>query len=91
VPFSPSQVRIVCPILKMDNNLHPKSCEKRKFRVAKFPNRTTKLIHQMWDEMVIVIIIKKENKMVIIFKTIQTDVEGSIVIRVPKKQKRRQQ
>jgi hypothetical protein len=40
----------------------------------------------MWDEMVTVIIIKKENKMVTTFEAIQIDVEGSLVIKAPKKQ-----
>jgi hypothetical protein len=40
----------------------------------------------MWDEMVTVIIIKKENRMVTTFEAIQIDVEGSLVIRAPKKQ-----
>jgi hypothetical protein len=74
----------------MDDSLHPKSCERGKFRVAKFPNRTSKLIHQMWDEMVTVIVIKKENRMVITFEATQTVVESSSFIITPKKQKRRQ-
>ncbi len=45
VPFFPLQVKIICLILKMDNNLHSKSYEKGKFRVAKFPNKITKLTH----------------------------------------------
>jgi hypothetical protein len=57
MPFSPSQAGIVCPILKMDDSLHSKNYERGKFRVAKFLNRTTKLIHQMWDE------IKHQNLM----------------------------
>jgi hypothetical protein len=36
--------------------------------------------------MVTVIIIKKENRMVTTFEAIQIDVEGSLVIRAPKKQ-----
>jgi hypothetical protein len=36
--------------------------------------------------MVIMIVIKKENRMVIIFKTTQTNVEGSLVIKAPKKE-----
>jgi hypothetical protein len=71
----------------MDDSVHLKSCERKKFRVAKFLNRTTKLIHQMWDKMVIVIVIKKEKKMVTTFEVAQTDVEGSSVIWAPKKQK----
>jgi hypothetical protein len=59
------------------------------FKVAKFPNTTSRLIHQMWDEMVTMIIIKKDNRMVIISKAVQIDIEGSSVIRAPKKQKRR--
>jgi hypothetical protein len=39
----------------------------------------------MWDEMATMIVIKKDNKMVTTFETIQTNVEGSLVIRVPKK------
>jgi hypothetical protein len=71
----------------MDNSLHPKSCEKRKFKVAKFLNRIAKLIHQMWDKLVIMIVIKKDNKMVTTSTATQTNVEGSSVIRAPKKQK----
>jgi hypothetical protein len=85
MPFSPSQARIICPILKMDDSLHSKSCERRKFRVTIFLNRTTKLIHQMWDEMVIMIVSEKDNRLVTTFETVQTNVEGSLVIRVPKK------
>jgi hypothetical protein len=72
----------------MDDNLHPKSFKRGRVRVAKFLNRTTRLIHQMWDEMVTVIVIKKDNRMVTIFETTQTNVEGSLVIRVPKKKKK---
>ncbi len=61
----------------MDNNLHPKSCERGRFRVTKFLNRTTRPIHQMWDEMVTVIVIDKDNRMVTTFETTQTNVEGS--------------
>jgi hypothetical protein len=85
VPFSMSQVGVVYEISKMDDNLHPKSCERGRFKVAKFPNRTTRLIHQMWDEMVIVIIIEKDNKMATTFEAVETDVEGSSMIRAPKK------
>jgi hypothetical protein len=91
MPFSLLQAKIICPISKTDDNLHPKSCEKGKFKVAKFSNRITKLIHQMWDEMVTMIIIEKENRMVITFEVAQIDVEGSSAIRVPKKKKRKQQ
>jgi hypothetical protein len=45
----------------------------------------------MWDKMVTVIIIKKDNRMVTTFKVVQTNVEGSSVIRAPKKQKKKQQ
>ncbi len=68
--------------------MHLKSCERGKFEVTKFMNKTTKLIHQIWDEMVIMIVIKKENIMVITFKVAQTTVEGSLMIGVPKKQKK---
>jgi hypothetical protein len=88
MPFSMLQVRIIYPILKMDDNLHSKSCERRKFKVANFPNRTTKLIHQMWDEMVIMIVIEKDNRMVITFEIVQNNVEGSLMIRAPKKKKK---
>ncbi len=54
----------------------------------KFPNKTSRLIHQMWDEMVTMIVIKKDNIMEIISKMAQTNVEGSYVITVPKKQKK---
>jgi hypothetical protein len=88
VPFPLLQAEIIYPILKMDNNHYPKSCERNKFKVAKFPNRTTKLIHQMWDEMVTMIVIEKDNKMVIISKAVKIDVEGSSVIKSPKKNKK---
>jgi hypothetical protein len=39
----------------------------------------------MWDEMVNMIVIEKDNRLVTTFETIQTNVEGSLVIRVPKK------
>ncbi len=42
----------------------------------------------MWDEMVTMIVIKKDNKMEIIFEATQTNVKGSYVIKVPKKQKK---
>ncbi len=71
----------------MDKSPHLKSYERGKFKVANFPNMLAKLIHQIWDEMVIVIIIKKDNRMVTTSKTVQTDVEGSSIIRAPKKQK----
>jgi hypothetical protein len=72
----------------MDDNLHSKNCKRGRFTVAKFPNRTTRLIHQMWDEMVIVIVIKKDNKMVTTCKVAQTEIEGFLVIKAPKKQKK---
>jgi len=61
---------------------------KRKFKVTNFLNRIVKLIHQMWDEMVIVIIIEKDNRMVTTFEVVQIDVEGSSVIKAPKKKKK---
>jgi len=72
----------------MDNNLHLKSCERQRFRVAKFLNRTTRLIHQIGDKMVIMIVIDKDNKMVTTFEMTQTNVEGSAMIRAPKKQRK---
>jgi hypothetical protein len=89
VPFFTSQTRIVYKISKMDDNLHSERCEKGRFKVAKFPNRTSRLIHQMWDEMVIMIVIKKDNKMATTFKVMQTDVEGFSLINTPKKKKKR--
>jgi hypothetical protein len=86
--FSTSQVGILYKISKMDDSLHPKSCEKGRFKVAKFPNRTTRLIHQMWDEMVIVIIIQKDYIMATTFKVTQIDIEGFSTIWVPKKPKK---
>jgi hypothetical protein len=77
--------KIMCTISKMDDNLDLKSYERGNFKVAKFLNRTTKLIHQMWDEMVIVIVIEKDNRMVTTSKAVQTNVEGSLVIWAPKK------
>jgi hypothetical protein len=72
----------------MDDSLHPKSSKRGKFRVMKFPIKTLRLIHQMWDEMVTMIVIKKDNRMEIIFEATQTNVKGSYVIKVPKKQKK---
>jgi len=89
MPFSTSQAKIVCAISKMDNNLHPKSCEKGRFKATKFPNMILRLIHQMWDKMVNMIIINKENKIVTTFEGAQTNVESSLVIKASKKQKRR--
>jgi len=85
VPLFTSQVRIVYVISKMDNNLHLKSYETKRFRVTKFLNMTRRLIHQMWDEMVTMIVLKKDNRMVTTFKGAQTNVEGSSIIRAPKK------
>jgi soluble cytochrome b562 len=42
----------------------------------------------MWDEMVIVIVIKKDDKMATTFKVAQIDVEGSSMIKALKKQKK---
>jgi hypothetical protein len=88
VPFSTSQVGIILEISKVDNSLHLKSCKKGKFRVTKIPNRIARLIHQMWDKMVTMIVIKKDNKMATTSKAIQTNVKGSSMIRAPKKQKK---
>ncbi len=89
MPFFTSQSGIVYVISKMDDSLHPKSYERGRFSIAKFPNRITMLIHQMWDEMVTMIVIKKDNIMVTTFEGAQIDVEGSLVIRASKTQKRR--
>jgi hypothetical protein len=45
----------------------------------------------MWDKMVTMIVIKKDNRVASTSKVVQTNVEGSLVIRAPKKQKRRPQ
>jgi hypothetical protein len=71
----------------MDNSLHPKSFEKGRFRVVKLFNRKTKLIHQMWDEMVTMMIIKKDNKMVTISKVVQIDVDSPSMNRAPNNKK----
>jgi soluble cytochrome b562 len=42
----------------------------------------------MWDEMVIVLVIKKDDKMATTFKVAQIDVEGSSMIKALKKQKK---
>jgi hypothetical protein len=44
----------------------------------------------MWDEMVTMIVVEKDDKLMTTFVGAQTDVEGSIVIKAPKKQKKRQ-
>jgi len=88
IPFSPSQARIICPISKMDDSVHLKNCEKGKFKVAKFLNRTSKLVHQMWDEMVSMIVIKKDDKIVTTFEATQIDVDNSYMIKAPKKKKK---
>jgi len=61
----------------MDDSVHLKNCEKGKFKVAKFLNRTSKLVHQMWDEMVSMIVIKKDDKIVTTFEATQIDVDNS--------------
>jgi hypothetical protein len=63
-----SQVGIICEISKMDDNFHLKSCERKMFKVIKFLNRIARLIHQMWDEMMIVIVVEKDNKMATTFE-----------------------
>jgi hypothetical protein len=88
IPFSPSQAGIICPISKMDDSVHLKNCEKGKFKVAKFLNRTSKLVHQMWDEMVSMIVIKKDDKIVTTFEATQIDVDNSYMIKAPKKKKK---
>ncbi len=45
----------------------------------------------LWDEMVTMIVIKKDNKMAITSKAAKIDVEASLVIRAPKKNKKRRQ
>jgi L-lactate utilization protein LutC len=67
----------------MDGNLHLRSSEKGRFKVTKFLNITTKLIHQMWDKMVTMIVIEKDNRMETISEVVQTYVEGSFMIRTP--------
>jgi hypothetical protein len=42
----------------------------------------------MWDKMVTMIVIKKDNKMEINFEAAQTYVEGSSMVKAPKKQKK---
>jgi tRNA isopentenyl-2-thiomethyl-A-37 hydroxylase MiaE len=88
VPFSTSQAGIIYKISKIDDNLHPKSCERKRLRVAKFLNRKVRLIHQMWDEMVTMIVIEKYNKLTTTSKVIQIDVEDFLTIRAPKKKKK---
>ncbi len=83
-----SQVGIVYVISKMDDSLHPKSCERGRFRVAKFPNRIARLIHQMWDKMVTMIVIKNDNRTMTTFEGAQIDVEGSSMIWASKTQKK---
>jgi hypothetical protein len=46
--------------------------------------QSSQIIHQMWDEMVIMLVIKKDNRMMTTSKVVQTNVEGSLVIRAPK-------
>jgi len=73
----------MCVILKMDDSLHPKSTKRGRFKVAKFLNKTKKLIHQMCDKMVMVIVIRKDTRMETISKVVQIDVEGSFMIKTP--------
>jgi hypothetical protein len=80
-----SQARIMRVISKMNNSLHLKSYERRRFKVVKFHNRIVRLIHQMWDEMVMMIVIEKDTTMETIFEAAQIDVKGSYVIKAPKK------
>jgi len=42
----------------------------------------------MWDEMVTVIVIENNNKIVTTFEAAQIDVEVSLVIKAPKKQEK---
>jgi hypothetical protein len=42
----------------------------------------------MWDKMVTMIVIKNDNRMVTTFEVTQIDVEGVLVIGVPKKKKK---
>jgi len=67
VPFSMFQAGIVCAISKMDDNLHSRSFERGRLRGVKLLNKTTRFIHQMWDEMVTMIVIEKDNKIETIF------------------------
>jgi hypothetical protein len=53
--------------------------KKGRFGVTKFLNKTLKFIHQMWDEMVTMIVIEKDNKMDYFLKAAQTNVEGSFL------------
>ncbi len=43
----------------------------------------------MWDELVTMIVIEKDTIMETISEVVQKDVEGSFVIRAPKKQKKK--
>jgi hypothetical protein len=70
----------------MDYSLHLKNCGRGKFKVAKFLNRTSKLVHQIWDEMVTVIVIENNIIIVTTFEATQINVEVLSVIRAPKKQ-----
>jgi hypothetical protein len=60
--------------------------KKKRFKVTKLFNKTVRLIHQMWDKMVTMIVIKKDNIMHTIFEVAQTNVESSSMIKAPKKQ-----
>jgi L-lactate utilization protein LutC len=83
-----SQARIMRVISKMNNSLPLKSYERRRFKVVKFHNRIVRLIHQMWDEMVTMIVVEKDTIMETISEMVQIDVEGSFVIELPRSKKR---
>jgi hypothetical protein len=72
----------------MDYSLHMKNCERGQFKVAKFLNKTSKLVHQMWDEMVTMIVIENNIIIVTTFEAAQINVEVSLMIRAPKKQRK---
>jgi len=60
----------------------------REIKVARFLLRTARFFTQMWDEMVTMIVIKKDSMAGPIFEMNQIDPKGSS-IHVPKKEKRR--
>jgi hypothetical protein len=61
-----------------------KGIEQGKFRIKKFPIKTTRLLTQMWDKIVTIIIIEKDSMVGPISKGNQLNLKDSS-IHVPKK------
>ncbi len=82
-----SQAGIVYVISQINDNLHLKNIEIIRFEVTKFFN-ITRLIHEIWDEMVIMIVIEKDMKMETIFEAFLINVDGLYMFKAPKNQRK---